>query len=188
MILFRPIADLIKHVLKDDNLLYEALSRLNGSAIDLTKFANELIVPPHPNQSIRMFHSVNQSLANNTDTPLTFNNYRYDMDNMYDWSVNTRLNIRTAGKYLIGASINWDVGVTGIRDLRLDLTPANGSPVTIVALRMAAVDNARQNLSCVYDFLRGDYIEAVARHTQGVALNVLTSANFSPEFWAHRLS
>lgn len=58
--------------------------------------------------AVRLFHSVNQNLVDNTDTTLTFDTEVFDTDSMYSAGSPTLITFTTAGLYLIGGHIRID--------------------------------------------------------------------------------
>lgn len=137
---------------------------------------------------VRVFHNANQSIADAATTALAFNSERYDTDTMHDTVTNnSRITIKTAGKYAIGVVLEWAANATGER---LVLLKANGASY-IGAISQQAVSVAsiptRQNLVVDWDFSVNDYIEVEVRQVSGGALNVVSGSAYSPEFWAHRI-
>lgn len=143
--------------------------------------------------AVRAFHNANQSIASATFTALAFNSERIDQSaggasTMHDLVTNnSRLTCRVAGVYLIGACLAFagGAGTTGQRygELFLNATtiidadsrPNNGT------------SNVFFNLSCIYPLIVGDFVECRVYQDSGGALNVITSANVSPEFWMVRV-
>lgn len=129
----------------------------------------------------RVFHSVAQTIPNNTEVVLAFNSERYDTSNLHSTVSNTsRLTAPVAGKYLITAAVSWDSHATGYRTVYLRL---NGS--TWIAIQRDAVSGTAvwpQTITTVYDLGENDYVEVSVRHTAGVALDILAANNYSPEF------
>ena len=137
--------------------------------------------------SCRAYHDANQSINNATLTALSFNQERYDTDTMHSTSSNTsRITFTTAGKYHVEGNISYDANATGERFAGIRLggttyiarvhTPNNGagSPTDV-------------QVSAEYAFSAAEYVELIAYQVSTAALNVLTSANYSPEFMAHKI-
>jgi hypothetical protein len=131
--------------------------------------------------SCRVYHSTNQSIPNATFTPLAFDSERFDTDAMHDATTNnTRLTCKTAGKYLIIANVRWALNANNQRDLRLRV---NGTTlIADVLLKVSTTDPILLNISTIYDLAVNDYVEAVAYQDSGGALDVINTANYSPEF------
>lgn len=132
----------------------------------------------------RVYNSANITIPNNALTALTFNSERYDTGAMHSTAVNTgRITIVTAGKYLVGACVQFDATTATALQCRIRL---NGTTVITMVTDDGGTgaDQKRLNPSCVYDFSAGDYIEVVVYQNSGANLNVSTFENASPEFWA----
>lgn len=131
----------------------------------------------------RVFNNAAISVAHNTDTPLGFNSERYDTDNMHSTVTTiTRITFNTAGTYSVGASVSFP-SATGIRSLVI----VRNGVTSLVGQRVRALGGGFSDIiSCntVYTFAATDYITATVYQDSGAALNVLSAAEFSPEFWA----
>lgn len=135
----------------------------------------------------RVYNDANVSVANaGAGTALTFNTERWDTGNFHSTSSNTsRLTAPTAGLYSIGGCVRFAASSAGTRAVALRL---NGS--TVIDDVFIDVDSAIAHTIKVgteYQLAAGDYVELVAFQDSGGALNVLAAANFSPEFWIHRI-
>lgn len=140
-------------------------------------------------QGCRVFNSANQSITTATVTTLAFDSERFDTDGMHSTAVNTsRITITAPGRYLIGVCVSWDVSAAGQRFMRFmlngvtEIARVRSPPVAGGALGSTYV------LETVYDLAAGDFVEVQVQQDTGGNLNVLAAANYSPEFWAHRLS
>lgn len=205
MILYRNIKELIKHLTDKDYKLFEALARIDETLIKVSGLLNNPIFKRVEVQEIkfqsdrnllnsgsaltqccRLTHSVFKSIVTATPTALDFDTKIFDTDIMYDTNRVTRININTAGRYLVGGEVRWDSNSAGYR---LAYIRKNGS-VVIVADQIQAVTEAStvtiQNLSTLYNFVRGDYIELVVQHNMGAGLRVTPVTEHNPIFWAHR--
>ena len=124
----------------------------------------------------RVYRGAVQSVAASS-TVITFDGERFDTDNIHDnVTNNTRLTCRTAGKYHVGASIDWVTSAGGtMRDAFITI---NGGTRVIDALQPPTTGGyARQDLSAVWDLAVGDYLELSTYHDGTGAVNV------NPEFW-----
>ena len=131
----------------------------------------------------RVYHNANQSIANDTNTIVTFNSERFDSDGFHSTTSNTsRLTVPYTGKYLVGANIAWDVNGTGWRRMAI---LKNGSTNVCNANMFSAGSGtaSAQVCSALVHLAANDYVEVQVRQTSGGSLNVLSSAEFSPEFW-----
>ena len=108
--------------------------------------------------SCRVYSSAAQSITQNSDVTITWNQENYDTDTMHDNSTNnSRIKATTAGKYLIVCNIEWAAGITGWRNHYLYV---NGS-TTIGSTRLMALDASKPvyNLVTIWDFSTNDYVE-----------------------------
>lgn len=130
----------------------------------------------------RVFHSAAISTTNGTDKVLTFDSERFDTDTMHSAVTNpSRITFTTAGTYLIGANIEVAANTAGFRNLKLRL---NGTTSIGELLVPPASASSRLSVSTLYAFAATDFVEVVVHQTSGVALDVLATAAFSPEFFA----
>lgn len=130
----------------------------------------------------RVYNSADISIADSTATILTFNSERYDTLSIHSTSSNTgRLTIPFAGKWCIGAAVDWDANATGYRS---SLVRKNGSTVLTANTHPAASGaDTNQPLNTEDLFAAGDYVEIVVAQNSGGALNVKSLGNYSPEAW-----
>jgi len=138
-----------------------------------------------PTLGARVRHSLNQSIADNTNTALGFNSERSDTDAVHDNTLNnSRLSCKTAGTYLIGGSFAFAASPTGIRQISILL---NGT-TTIAAQRVPASSvDTMLSISTVYALAVNDYVQLFAYQNSGGALSVNAAASYSPEFYLHKL-
>lgn len=139
---------------------------------------NFLFSPP----GCRVFHSTSQSIsAGAGETALAFNGEQYDTNTMHDTATNnSRITFNTAGKYYVFGCVAWQSSTVGFRTASIRL---NGTTL-IVRDNKRSLGTHDTNVSCVYNFSTGDYIELTVAQTSTAALNVLRTANYSPEFGA----
>lgn len=134
-----------------------------------------------------VYHDASQSLTNDTVTALAFNSEREDTDSMHDTVTNNgRIVFNTAGRYEIKILLSFATNATGIRQCHIKL---NGTTyIASITTNAAASGNARLVLSCSRRFAATNYIEIEAHQNSGGALNVLSTAEFSPELTAVMVS
>lgn len=153
----------------------ELVALNSAGAVDIT------MLPSSP--GARVYRSSNQNITTSTDTIVLFDSERYDTDSLHSTVSNTgRLTAPRAGKYAISAHIEWTSNATGGRRVRLLL---NGSTVIAQDYRLGASSSSEalnMSLSTIYSLATSDYVEVQVWHNRGSGLNVLTSANYSPEF------
>jgi len=140
-------------------------------------------VPPAtvPDKSARVTHSAAQSIVSASATYLSFNTEVFDTDDIHDNSTNnSRLTCKTAGKYLIIASIKWATANYGHRQLSIEL-----NRTTTIGLDMTdyITSTSVTNLvATIYDLAVDDYVECVAYQNSGAAQNVLAASPYTPSF------
>lgn len=134
----------------------------------------------------RVYHNAAQSIASGSFVPLTFNSERFDTDNMHSTVTNPgRITFTTAGLYLVGGNIEFAGNAVGTRGMAI-----LHSGTTYIASILQDIDAATThelNISAVYAFTAGQYVELWAGQTSGGALNVNSGPQYSPEFWAARI-
>jgi hypothetical protein len=165
----------------------EFKAKFDEASTNIKNDLNNNIIPaikealPGTTPSCRVYHSTNQSIPTATFTPLAFDSERFDTDNIHDNATNnTRLTCKTAGKYLIIANVRWGLNANNQRDLRLRL---NGTTyIADALLKVSAAEPILLNVSTIYDLAVNDYVEAVAYQDSGGALDIISTANYSPEF------
>jgi len=134
--------------------------------------------------SCRVYHDANQSIPSVTDTVLAFNSERWDTDSMHDLVTNnSRITIKTAGKYAIFAHIEFAANDAGYRQMHFLLNGAtyiafNEQPTS------GSGDPARLTLATLWDFAVDDFVQVRVRHNIGANLNVNSGSAYSPEFAA----
>ena len=122
--------------------------------------------------SVRVYHDAYQSIISSTYTALEFNREDFDTDEMHDTVTNnSRLTVRTAGKYLIMAQVAFEPNTTGLRSLHIR---RNGAINIASISRYAEGQGVRTELSVttLYALVTGDYVEAVVSQESGGPLEV----------------
>jgi hypothetical protein len=142
--------------------------------------------------AVRVFHNTTQSATSGVGLALAFNSERYDQaggaaSTMHDTVTNnSRLTAIYAGIYKITGQVQWAASAGGTfrtADIRL-----NGA--TVIARSGEPPMNTTGNglvVTTDYSLAVNDYVELVATQDSGGALNVLNSANYSPEFMMVRV-
>jgi hypothetical protein len=127
----------------------------------------------------RIQNSANQSIANNTDTALTFDSETFDTDGFHSTSSNTsRITIPAgkAGYYQFDAGVTWAAG-SGIRDFNIY---KNGSRAAYFTQNAQATNSMSQTITDVLYGAVGDYFELYVFQNNGSSINV---QNFSSGGW-----
>lgn len=138
----------------------------------------------------RVFHNAAQSIANATHTAVAFNSERFDTNEIHDTATNnTRLTCKTAGKYLIGGTLEYAANASGI--FRIAAIRLNGATFISSGKETFPTGGLAHLVSAetqtLYDLAVNDYVELMAYQDTGGALNVNASGNYSPEFWMYRV-
>lgn len=123
----------------------------------------------------KVYNSAVRSVLNGTSVALTFDNERFDTNNIHSTSVNTsRLTFQTPGTYFITGSIVTDVnpGLTGgfIR------TQIRKNGTLILAGSGLGVSSVSHTISTFAKVSFNDYIEIVVTNTTGGTVNVTASS------------
>lgn len=130
--------------------------------------------------SARVTRSTAQSIANATETAISFDTVRWDTDGMWDAANATRLTCQTAGKYLIVGNVRFAGAAGGYRQAGIKI---NGTATYLAIDKSSSLDSATVDLNpvAVYDLAAGDFIELYVFQNSGGNLNVEVLANSSPE-------
>jgi hypothetical protein len=139
------------------------------------------------------YRSISMPIPNVAWTAIAFNSERFDTvggaaSTMHDNATNnSRLTCRVAGKYLIGGHVEWAGNAVGTRRIQVRLNGANGigngSPAYAVG-----DNNPFLGVVTLWDMIVGDYVELIVLQSSGGSLDVIFSANHSPEFWMVRVA
>lgn len=135
----------------------------------------------------RVYNSANISIANATETALTFNSETYDTAGMHSTSSNTsRLIAPVPGRYAWGFNCLFASNAVGIRWARCIQNPTTAvrgydKPATNLG------DDTRIFIAGEDDFAINDYIELYVYQTSGGALNILNSGSASPIGWMRKV-
>lgn len=122
-----------------------------------------------------------QSIPNNSDTVVSFPGEVYDVvqsgdSPMHDNTTNnSRVYIRTAGKYSLIGSVSFSSDATGIRRITIR---KNGA-TTLVQTTSTPVSGASTTIQVgpiILDLVAGDYVELLAFQNRGSALSLNASA------------
>ena len=138
-------------------------------------------------EGCRVYHSVNQATPTGSDYNVLFNTERWDTDGIHSTVGNTeRLTCRTAGKYVISATIGFEANVTGIRSVSIHLYPANVH-IQQTSSRIRADGHYRVSLTTVFALAVDDYVTVMTWQNSGGPLNIYASNNYLCEFMMQRI-
>ncbi len=137
----------------------------------------------------RIRRATNQTIADATTTAISFSHVRYDTNSLADISGNpTRLTVATDGLYLMTACVEWTGYVAGA-NLTLSLK-RDGLQFIVSDLRhtdAADPGAATQNVSTVYQFTAGQYVEVYVRQDGGAPAGIVAAVESTPEFTMTRI-
>jgi hypothetical protein len=124
--------------------------------------------------------TTNQSISNDTDTDITFNNEDFDTDGFHDNSTNNaRITIPTGkgGKYMLHTSITFASNSTGVRSVgfRRNATTKLGDMIA------PALSGFSQRVQHFYiaTLSAGDYVTVEVNQNSGGSLNVIADQNYT---------
>lgn len=122
-------------------------------------------------QRVRAFRTSNQSISNNTETPVQFDNESYDTNTMHDnVTNNTRITFTTAGIYSVSGNVVWAAAAGGRRNITIKL---NGTTYLVQQeLPLSSTNDASGSFSLQHSFIAGDYIEVNVYQSSGGAINL----------------
>jgi len=125
-------------------------------------------------QRVSVYRTGAQTIANSTDTPVQFDNERFDTDSMHDnVTNNSRITFNTSGVYCVLASVVWNANTSGRRFSYIRL---NGS--AIISQSDGGPNNsgyAEAKHCFLYNFTAGDYIQFEVTQTSGGNLDIAGS-------------
>jgi hypothetical protein len=139
-----------------------------------------------PVDSAHVFNSANQNIPNAVQTTLAFDSERYKTTaGMHDNVVNnSRITIQKAGKYHVGATIQWGAAAGVNRGLFI---LQNGVQVAADGMpNPGAANFVFQNVGVDIQCAVGDVLIVQAYQDSGAGLVVVAAGNYSPDFWAHQ--
>jgi len=143
---------------------------------------NSNIAPWLWNQYARAFNDADIPIPDATYTYLPMNSESDDTDSIHDLVINnSRLTCRTAGLYLIGASIHFDANAVGGRNVMIRLNRT--WDLATVVLGLDTDGHWRSPLSTLWKLNVDDYVEIRTYQNSGAPLNILFSPAHSPILW-----
>jgi hypothetical protein len=126
-----------------------------------------LIDPP----ACSIFETSVQSVANDTNTALTSNEENFDNNAMHSNVSNTsRITAQTAGRYQLIGSVNFAADPDGIRQITFRV---DGTTTLVPSVQVGGTSAGSTGLTLVANVILtvGQYVECMARHTAGNALD-----------------
>lgn len=139
-------------------------------------------------ESCRVYRDSIQIIPDSTPTAVMFNVERFDVDGMHTAltaPLSTRITIPTDGIWLVGGGGLFDPAGAYQNAFYIRL---NGT--TDIALQAGTANprNGEVSISTLYRFTAGDYVQLMAYQLSGGDADLMYLPEYSPEFWAHRLS
>lgn len=143
-------------------------------------------------EGARVYHSESQDIPTDEWAILAFDSERWDTENIHNTITNnSRLTCRTAGKYLIAATIDFSI------DKEAPNLPAscfvyvivNGITVILGASLMARADDLLLKFatSTVWDLAIDDYIEVLVAQLSGADAQITLDDAAASEFMMQRI-
>jgi hypothetical protein len=159
------------------------VSDINNLASLLTPWIADKL---NPGISCHVYNSGAITLTNTVITALTFDSERWDTDSMHSAAVNTgRITFNTAGWCIVRGHVGYAFNPTGDRSTGIRLN--NATTIQGFTVPASGVNPTLHSVMTLYQFAVGDYIELTTYQSSAGNLNVIVGANYTPEFWAHRL-
>jgi hypothetical protein len=134
------------------------------------------------NPIAKVKHSINQTIANNAETVLSFDTEVMDNDTIYDSGVPTRLTCKTAGKYLLLSQVAFDANITGDRVVIIMVN--DGTLKKVCQVRQVATNAGGSNMLAFafVDLQPGNFAYVIVLQSSGNSLNVLSTPDYTPIF------
>jgi hypothetical protein len=112
-----------------------------------------------------LYNTTNYTLANNTETVLTFDTELLDTDAFHSTATNTgriTIPVGKAGKYYVYAWGGFGASVTGFRALQIIVNGQTGTPNRFVKAESVASNNVGLVTASCAILAEGDYLEVEA--------------------------
>lgn len=133
----------------------------------------------------RVIRTADQSIANTTVTPVTWQSIVFDTAGLVDLVAHpTRITL-TAGYWLVGACVAWAESAAGTREVSIAVNGVD-DPVTLAGtgFPLTAADFPVLTGASVYHFADGDYIELNVWQSSGGPLALSRFAPTTPVLFA----
>jgi len=131
--------------------------------------------------SCKVTKSANQSIPNSTSTIITWNQEDYDTDGMHDnITNNSRITIKTAGKYSVMGQFEWASSSTGKRIIDI-----MKNSVALGKANYLASGSSQHTISFVGNLAVDDILEVRVFQDSGGSLDFLTNISY---FEAHKIN
>jgi len=131
--------------------------------------------------SCKVTKSADQSIPNSASTIITWNQEDYDTDGMHDnVTNNSRITIKTAGKYSVMAQFEWASNSSGKRIIDI-----MKNSVVLGKANYLASGNSQHTISFVDALVVGDILEVRVFQDSGGSLDFLNNITY---FEAHKIN
>jgi len=142
----------------------------------------DLLSETEADVSCKVTKSANQTISNSTSTIITWNQEVYDTDGMHDnVTNNSRITIKTAGKYSVMAQFEWASSSTGKRIIDIMKNSA-----VVGKANYLSSGNSQHTISFIGDFAVDDILEVRVFQDSGGSLDFLASG--ITYFQAHKIN
>lgn len=156
---------------------------------------------PRPANMFARVYGAQQSIATGDWTQtVTFDTERWDTgansdyaDGFWEGVTNpTRLTATVSGNYIITGHIEWAAAGGTMRGIGIKYTRPAVAAASIARHVQPPLDPQEESampmsIATAYWLRAGDYVELVVYQNSGAGLNILESANYSPEFTITRV-
>jgi hypothetical protein len=130
-----------------------------------------LEVPRSRPPAVIVYHSVSQSIAHNTSTPVVFDSELDDPEAWHSTVTNpSRITVAVAGLYLAIGSVNWASNPTGYRQVTIGINGAAVAGPTGPAV--GGGFGTGQQATLQRGLASGDYIEMIVAQGSGAPMNL----------------
>ncbi len=129
----------------------------------------------------RIYNNQNQVPPAGSNTVLTFNSEHWDDQGYHDPLLNpSRITIPMSGRYTVFGNFCW----SSSSSYEMSLVQFRVNGTSIIARDQREIDtiNSCTNLSTVWTFTQGDYIEVIVWHNLITGRSIYYGPSYSPEF------
>lgn len=143
-------------------------------------------------QNCRVRRTTNQTLVSGGAANVVYESADFDTDNMFDLAADPdRLTFRTAGKYMVGAAIEWNNNNAGgnVRIMSLRKNPGGALAVykDLRAPGTFPLGSYPQSVTSMNDFAIGDEMTVQVQQDSGVNLDIQDDQEAAIILWAARV-
>jgi hypothetical protein len=134
----------------------------------------------------RVYRSTNQAIATGTATPIACDTALYNAGGLWSAAQPTRLAAPVAGLYALVGAVQWDGSAAGT--YRQTYLRLNGATVLKAVVAPPFAVGLQHLVADEYGLHAGDYVELIAVHDAGVAVNVVTNGTWAPGLLGRRVA